>query len=288
MPITSIYHYCSNDAFVSIISSKIIRLSLMDQSNDTEEGRWILRSLKQRINQERDLSHVKDILLDMIEDSVKFLSSGGFCLSEHKDLLSQWRGYADDGQGVSIGFSKLYLEKLGSLISADRSGISLQPVNYGDPIEDDPVIKLLQVILKRAKIWSKCKRGSFLFPATEDEKREYDEARSSLIEATGYLMFISHKFKNPAFSEECEWRLMSLASSFHELEFSLENHYDFRSARNRLIPYRSVPLIDGGEKIINTVVLGPRNISFTEHVSAMLRKCGFHDVEILRSSATYR
>jgi hypothetical protein len=33
----------------------------------------------------------------------------GFCLSEDGDLLSQWRGYAADASGVSIGFSKEYL-----------------------------------------------------------------------------------------------------------------------------------------------------------------------------------
>ena len=36
----------------------------------------------------------------------------GFCLSKKGDLLSQWRGYADDAFGVSIGFEKDYLKKL--------------------------------------------------------------------------------------------------------------------------------------------------------------------------------
>lgn len=32
------------------------------------------------------------------------------CFSEKMDCLSQWRGYADDGKGISIGFCKKMLE----------------------------------------------------------------------------------------------------------------------------------------------------------------------------------
>ena len=34
------------------------------------------------------------------------------CFSEEADLLSQWRGYAQDGTGVFIGFSKKVLSTL--------------------------------------------------------------------------------------------------------------------------------------------------------------------------------
>ena len=33
------------------------------------------------------------------------------CFSEMPDVLSQWRGYADDGKGCCIGFSKTQLEQ---------------------------------------------------------------------------------------------------------------------------------------------------------------------------------
>ena len=29
-------------------------------------------------------------------------------LSYQNDLLSQWRGYADDGRGAAIGFDRMY------------------------------------------------------------------------------------------------------------------------------------------------------------------------------------
>ena len=38
------------------------------------------------------------------------------CLfSESKDKLSQWRGYAQDGKGIAIGFNKDVLEELNQI-----------------------------------------------------------------------------------------------------------------------------------------------------------------------------
>lgn len=34
------------------------------------------------------------------------------CFSEEKDLLSQWRGYGSDGNGIAIGFNAQLLRKL--------------------------------------------------------------------------------------------------------------------------------------------------------------------------------
>ena len=37
----TLYHYCSNATFTSIIESKSIRLSLLTLSNDTKEGQHV-------------------------------------------------------------------------------------------------------------------------------------------------------------------------------------------------------------------------------------------------------
>lgn len=53
-------------------------------------------------------------------------------MSEKGDLLSQWRAYAENGGGVSIGFSQAYFQKLGEL-RRDRSdpfNASLTKVEY--------------------------------------------------------------------------------------------------------------------------------------------------------------
>lgn len=54
-----------------------------------------------------------------------------FCLSEEADLLSQWRGYADDGRGVCIGFKKEALE-LYLKTKVENNSITLNKVLYSD------------------------------------------------------------------------------------------------------------------------------------------------------------
>ena len=53
-----------------------------------------------------------------------------FCFSESKDKLSQWRGYAQDGKGIAIGFNKDVLEELNQ--------ISKFHTAFGKVIYDNP------------------------------------------------------------------------------------------------------------------------------------------------------
>lgn len=70
------------------------------------EGRLVTQTFERLLSQStvttEEIEEIRRALL-IIEDMFDGL---GFCLSEKPDLLSQWRGYADDGQGLSIGFNK--------------------------------------------------------------------------------------------------------------------------------------------------------------------------------------
>jgi hypothetical protein len=84
---------------------------------------------------------LSDHICERLDESLAFLERSlgglGFCLSEQGDLLSQWRGYADDAYGISIGFSKPYLEELSrkTVEAKKKSGFTLLQVQY-DSHED--------------------------------------------------------------------------------------------------------------------------------------------------------
>src|SRR5690606_28676010 len=61
-------------------------------------------------------------------------STEGFalCLSEKGDLLSQWRAYARDGTGISIGFSSDFLMRDYGPVNFGKSFYELIKVNYGE------------------------------------------------------------------------------------------------------------------------------------------------------------
>ena len=108
----SLYHYCSNSAFFSIVTNKTVRLSYLPLSNDFYEGNWIQKILRDAFDRvglsENDIEYLTEFAQGWRSEKLEF----GLCLSEEGDLLSQWRGYAEDGQGMCIGFNQDYLEKL--------------------------------------------------------------------------------------------------------------------------------------------------------------------------------
>lgn len=70
------------------------------------------------------------------------------CFSERKDCLSQWRGYADDRQGISIGFCKKMLESLPKIMHHNLSFSELFMMRIS---KKNMLIRLLKKFLE---IWS--------------------------------------------------------------------------------------------------------------------------------------
>ena len=56
------------------------------------------------------------------------------CFSYQNDLLSQWRGYADDGRGAAIGFDLDVLKEVVTVSPeiSKPSIVSLHKISYSD------------------------------------------------------------------------------------------------------------------------------------------------------------
>ncbi len=87
-----VYHYTSLGTFWNIINSNVMWATNIRHSNDSKEFNLGIEYYKRH-------NKINSSNMDSIENTmgVFFIS---FC--EEKDLLSQWRGYAE--KGVSIGF----------------------------------------------------------------------------------------------------------------------------------------------------------------------------------------
>jgi hypothetical protein len=286
-----LYHYCSSEAFLKIITGRNIRLSMLDMSNDLLEGKWVHSVIEEEVRSREKTKNRSDQFMRAVETATSFTFAAGFCLSEKSDQLSQWRGYADDGFGFALGFDAEYLRALGTWYRDNReSGFGLQKVNYD--VQDYHAD--LSQILSMAE--SALEQGALTFPTlfdhagegAEEKALSRDKATKRFYSALSPLMFLCHHIKNPAFKEEQEWRLISVLMNSEAPVLKVEDHCDFRSARDRLIPYRSVELIDLSLQPVPEVVIGPRNISRIDYVKAMLSKHGFTDVKINRSLASYR
>jgi hypothetical protein len=275
-----LYHYCSNSTFCSIVNGRSIWLSSLSMSNDSMEGRW-LRGVFERecLQAGINAKDTKEVLTSF--DFLLGLTDGlGFCLSEADDMLSQWRGYASNGEGVSIGFRREYLEE-GKEPVDNVSGYRLRKISYGDMAEKQALLGIVSEIKEASEKGLISFPGLLTAPTTDEgwdqwRKRSF-AAKSQVLLLIGDLFTV----KNPAFKEELEWRLLSL--DIRKIDMDVQ----FRSAGNSIVPYRVYPLEVAKNPIVR-VVIGARNQSNERDIARLLKQNGFGDVEVLRSSASYR
>ena len=104
-----VYHYCSIETFLSIIQNSVLRLTDIEKSNDYSERVYmetlILKQFQKKINNNLNGYLLDNFIVKYYQSLYTSSNLYASCFSEDGDLLSQWRAYADNGTGVSIGFS---------------------------------------------------------------------------------------------------------------------------------------------------------------------------------------
>jgi hypothetical protein len=268
-----LYHYCSTTAFYSIVSNKMIRLSALSLSNDSAEGKVLFDHLREYCANKDVDAKLASGLKEWVESINDSMLHVGFCLSgDGGDRLSQWRGYADDAQGFSIGFSREYLETLAKFYEDKPDPHGQRRVHYVVPVQ-----------------YQKNEQKESLYPIFDSVRRSLELGKNDLDEsgALGCEIFTSlYSMKLNAFIEEKEVRVLSLMCTH---KFWIEDPSSFYPAPNKLIPYRELeierlPKLDA----IKRVVIGPKNISTNAMVELFLRSNQFANVEVCSSCASYR
>jgi len=264
----TLYHYCSNEAFHAIVSNQSIRLSSLSLSNDAMEGKLISETIKTLTLDKETIknSHKNATIYEGLFEGL------GFCLSKKGDLLSQWRGYANDATGVSIGFSTQYLQQLKDQHAGSvDSDFNLERIEYDQQTQKDILTSRLNKIL-----------------AAEEDLNTASKAtpnlKESLLRAECLLLRDMYRFKNDAFQEELEWRLLSLIICIDE---TLPN-CDFQAKGNKITPFRTLELDPLGCPAITHVILGPKNITPENVIKQFLNTNGFVEVKVNRAKASYR
>lgn len=285
-----LYHYCGNETFLSILQRREIWASELSLSNDHLEGKWVRKILSQLCDEQKVENSDKLRLLSEFDRVASFVGAAGFCLSEEGDLLSQWRSYANDGRGISIGFSSEYFEALSKgLRLRENDSYKLHRVTY-DEVERKkllsvPIEKMLKLIEKGA---FQNPYGGLLIQPTEQEKSQYIYAYKTLSLEFLILGLSIYTMKNPAFKEEVEWRLISIISRGVDSVVGDLPQMDYRACTDRVIPFRKIPLLSLSTRAIQRVIIGPRNITPESVIKGALERFGFADVEVTRSTASYR
>ena len=201
------------------------------------------------------------------------------------DLLGQWRAYANDGAGVSIGFERDFFGK----VFAGRDGWTIW---YG-----------LQDVI------STCR--SQIIRTLRDLPSKNDELTYTHDFALSLLQFMDYKnifYKHECFREEKEFRIVyrngtrnyenpktninlftSIVKDIPANSGFILSPRQYRISNNRLSSYYALSFENIREHIISKIILGPKCQTDPADIRMFLKDYGYDaDIKIQRSEIPYR
>lgn len=271
------YHYCSTSTFLSIISNKTIWLSDINTMNDFSERHWAYDRFIEAAN--LVIGQVGRDFIDRIDSVMHHAGYNNLSLvasfSADGDVLSQWKSYAEDGTGVAVGFDSHQLKNL---------AVRTVQIEYQKEKQTD---HHRTILLAAHQLFSNL---------GDNEKKDF------IPRFAAKLFYDLSCFKNPAFQEEKELRLIRVIGvSRKETDWYLHDGggngekysrkklpIKFRAKNGGVVSYIELPLRSLNENAIKHIVMGPKSVNSGNEISMALTANGFTGCKITKSEATYR
>lgn len=247
------------------------------------------------LNDKSELTHTEDLTQSVIGKailSVKTAASRIFCerliknpsfsneypafvfsLSEDRDSLSQWRGYARDGQGFTIGLSGPKL--LDFSTSDDDALFSIRKVVYDHIKQEQLLDRVISDAIKG--IEEECGAAKVISRTNRKIVNSYVEQFKMIVLA--HSTYNKHR----SFDSEREWRIVSLA------EAAIDNDAKVRSRGLELVPYIELKISSDGKLPISSIGIGPgfTNSNQVAAVKYLAQECGY-DIDVYAADSPYR
>ena len=273
----TLWHYTSFIGFQGIINSKTIWATEYRFLNDSEEfshARTLAEKLVEEVPEFTGLQFpARSIIRSAINMAFRtgFLREDRFSLmvasfSEIGDQLSQWRGYAGNSTGISIGLDLRHLRPPSAL----QTTVVFAPCVYDEAEKKE----LLEAILKHCldkleAAWNSTVNSGLMENVDRaDPNTVWDhvhghskEISTSVAEAHTNLQWdllrLAPLLKNESFSEEREWRLTLPREA---IRLPSNHPLRFRYQYDTLVPYIAYPLLlpnQDGPILCRDIIIGP-------------------------------
>lgn len=316
-----LYHYCANEKAFSILQWKNIRMGDISKSNDSLELQLFFPELHREIYRQYvadpfpfryEGKEGEEAFREMVQFSEysweRRFDSGDFsnfviCFSTTKDCLSQWRGYADDGRGCCIGFSK---EAIQEFCDSSNGVLRLERVIYVDESQIAEMISFhAGVIIKNMR---DLREWLVKKITLNDDDPDTDGLLIYNFDGMVEGAFIeSLCLKTVHFKEEQEWRVFLSRRAYKNgdwvynkktplkgpelfdktLDF-LNGRIDFRCTNDDLVPYYPLRFEEFSRNPVVELWIGPKNYTRKSDAELFLRKYGYQNIDIIHSDITYR
>lgn len=277
-----LYHYCGLEAFLSIIKNSTLWLSDIRKSNDYLECVYCRDKINEKIrgfleDDKEDLEAWNfgyNINSDLSMDMISYVA----CFSENKDQLSQWRGYADNGAGIAVGFSR---ESFADLKEAAPSHISFRKVIYDEKEQEKFIERIARESIKAM------------------ETKPVAQVAAELNQNYRLQFPV---LKNASFEEEAEWRII-FNDSFSKRKRHVGKNILFSGIRytvreKRLVSYIEMDFSKLKYNAIKEIWIGPKAEVEIQDILHLLDVYGYYDdvenynesapIKIAHSASSYR
>jgi hypothetical protein len=281
-----LYHYTSQQAFLSVIKNRSLWASHIRYLNDSKEFLHAFSVLEDVSDDkhgkaEDPLEKYFFSRLGPELDALKDIDSYVFCFSENGDLLSQWRGYTPNGSGFAFAFQTPDLRRW-----AESQRFRLAPCIYDLDQQRALIGWTIDEILKemreqRLQMEAGNESSS---PAPEGYWENFTD---SWIRHFTSMPFadIAPLLKHPSFSEEREWRLVTnLIGRGHE-------NVGFRAGIATITPYFEFRIGDDQQALrFADIKVGPSPFPdlAVKSLELLFAKSGIDDQKISLSEIPFR
>ena len=184
-----LHHYTSLTAMRGILEAGVCWATDIRHMNDTTEATYAVNLVKEVLVRRGD--QLSEGLLDNFREHGGIPGYGtewfryAVCFCATRDLISQWRGYTPEGEGVALVIPTAALRQYAG------HEFALLRVCYHREQQIDSVNSLLD---RATALWNESPPGT---------KAEADQ----LLGITGYILIqLLLRLKHPEFAEEHEWR----------------------------------------------------------------------------------
>lgn len=272
-----VYHYCDLNALLSIINNKKLWISSAGNLNDYTEINYVRNFFLDALNSKRNSSN-DDFINEFLICFQNTFPHPYICsFSKNKDLLSQWRAYAGDGCGVSIGFNT---EAFGFSDEAPIFGMSdVHTIGINEVFYDD-----VEVIREFADHMSE----DVIALSIHDEPDRWSVYNKITNKVRTKCLFTKNKF----FEEEQEVRIVHLPFITGNDQGEFNFLHSISNPKQRVTGSKITSYFEydfsSKENLISDVVLGPKCEINSYEIEMLLASNGYLKIPISRSGASYR
>lgn len=268
-----VYYYCNLSTAVSVLKNREIWMTDIRNLNDSNESIAayklffsILEKLDERNNKLTSLFEFARMpgAIQMYTNPLGAYPEYVACFSENPDSVSQWITYANNGQGMAIGFDESEFERL-----AICDGLKYQNIKY---VSEDDVKKYACVVYEY-----------LINNIDESRLHMMDKAMEQILQ----IFPETNSYKTVHYASECEKRII------YDYPAKVKTLYNGWSIKNIGV-YAKENLINTyiplgfPKRAIKSIITGPKYEKNGFEVEVAMEALGYNNIEVLHSTSGYR